>query len=85
MTHYKLAGNHFPMQYRQKQPNSTAQEPKHVFAAIKLKAAYFKHRKGKTLSFVTQSSNQLKFAANKPKGVFDKLERQKRISCRKKW
>ena len=73
------------MQYRWKQQNSTAQEPKHVFAAIKLKAAYFKHRKGKTLSFVTQSSNQLKFAANKPKGVFDKLERQKRISCRKKW
>ena len=69
MTHYKLAGNHFPMQYRQKQPNSTAQEPKHVFAAIKLKAAYFKHRKGKTLSFVTQSSNQLKFAVNKPKDV----------------
>ena len=57
------------MQYRWKQHNSTAQEPKHVFAAIKLKAAYFKHRKGKTLSFVTQSSNQLKFAANKPKDV----------------
>ena len=73
------------MQYRWKQHNSTAQEPKHVFAAIKLKAACFKHRKGKTLSFVTQSSNQLKFAANKPKGVFDKLERQKRISCRKEW
>ena len=51
-----------------------AQEPKHVFATIKHKAAYFKHRKGKTLSFVTQSSYQLKFAANKPKGVFDKLE-----------
>ena len=42
-------------------------------------------KRRKTLSFVTQSSNQLKFAANKPKGVFDKLERQKRISCRKKW
>ena len=70
MTHYKLAGNHFSMQYRQKQHNSTAQEPKDVFAATRLKAAYFKHRKGKTLSFVTQSSNQLKFAANKPKDVF---------------
>ena len=53
------------MQYRQKQHNSTAQEPKDVFAATRLKAAYFKHRKGKTLSFVTQSSNQLKFAAKK--------------------
>ena len=73
------------MEYRWKKHNCTAQEPKHVFAAIRLKAAYFKHRNGKTLSFVTQSSNQLKFAANKPKGVFDKFERQKRISCRKKW
>ena len=62
-----------------------AQELKHVFATIKLKVAYFKHRKGKTRTFVTQSSNQLKFAAKKPKGVFDKLERQTRISCRKKW
>ena len=57
------------MRYRWKKHNCTAQEPKHVFAAIRLKAAYFKHRNGKTLSFVTQSSNQLKFAANKPKGV----------------
>ena len=44
------------MQYRQKQRNSIAQEPKHVFAAIKPKTAYFKHRKGKTLSFETESS-----------------------------
>ena len=65
------------MQYRWKEHNSTAQEPKHVFPAIKLKGACFKHSKGKTLSFVTHSSNQLKFAANKPKGVFDELERQK--------
>ena len=56
------------MQYRWKEQNCTAQEPKHVCAAIKLKAAYFKHRKGKRLSFVTQSSNQLKFAAKKLKG-----------------
>ena len=62
-----------------------AQEPKHVFATIKLKAAYFKYKKGKTRAFVAQSANQLKFAAKKPKGVFDKLERQTRISCRKKW
>ena len=33
------------------------------------------------LFFGTQSSNQLKFSANKPKDVFDKLEHQKRISC----
>ena len=61
------------MQYRQKQGNSTTQEPKpepkHVFAATRLKEAYFKHRKKKTLSFMTQSSNQLKFAANKAKDV----------------
>ena len=84
VTHCKLAGNHFAIQFRWKQRNSTANETKHVFA-IKLKEAYFKHRKGKTLFFVTQSSNQPKFAANKPNDVIDKLERQKGISCKEKW
>ena len=71
------------MQYRWKKHNSTAQEPKHVFAAIKLKAAYFKHRKGKTLSFVTKLK-PAEIRYKQTKRCFDKFKRQKRISCREK-
>ena len=49
VTRYKLAENIFPVQYRWKQPNFTANKPKHVFPAIKLNPAYFKHRKAETL------------------------------------
>ena len=45
VTGCKLAENIFPVQYRWKQPNFTENKPKHVFPAIKLNAAYFKHRK----------------------------------------
>ena len=40
VTHCKLAGNLFPVQYRWKQRNSTVHKPKHVFPAIQLKEAY---------------------------------------------
>ena len=45
----KTGRRHFPVQYRRKQPNFTANKPKHVFPAIKLNTAYFKHRKAETL------------------------------------
>ena len=73
------------MQYRWKQLNLRHRNQNMFLLKIKLKPAYFKHRRGNKLFFGTQSSNQLKFSANKPKDVFDKLEHQKRISCRKKW
>ena len=49
VTRCKLAENIFPVQYCWKQPNFTENKPKHVFPAIKLNAAYFKHRKKETL------------------------------------
>ena len=66
MTHYKVA---FPHAISLETAQFYGTGTKNNFGAIRLKPAYFKHRKGKTLSFVTQSSNQLKFAANKPKDV----------------
>ena len=54
LTHRKLAGNLFPMQYRWKQRNPTAHKPKHIFPA---KAAYFKRTQKKAF-YVTQSSNE---------------------------
>ena len=71
------------MQYRCKQLNLRHRNQNMFLLKIKLKQAYFKHRRGKMFFFGTQSSNQLKFSANKPKDVFDKLRDQKRISCRK--
>ena len=40
------------MQYRWKQRNSTAHKPKHVFPAIELRAAYFKHTRKKNALFM---------------------------------
>ena len=40
MTHRKLAGNLFHMQYHWKKRNSTADKQKHAFPAIQLKEAY---------------------------------------------
>ena len=48
VTHSKLAGNLFLMQYRWKKRNSTAHKPKHAFPAIQLKEAYL-HTRKKTL------------------------------------
>ena len=72
------------MQYRWKKCNSTAHKPKHDFPAILLKEAYL-HTQKNALFYVTQSSNQPQIAENTPKHVFDKLEREKRISCRETW
>ena len=43
------------------------------------------HTQKNALFYVTQSSNQPQIAENTPKHVFDKLEREKRISCRETW
>ena len=56
MTRQKLAENLFPVQLRREEPNFTANKPKHVSPQIKLNAAYFKHRKAKTLVFVIYGS-----------------------------
>ena len=56
MTRCKLAEHVFPVQSHYEQPNFTANKPNHVFPAMKLNAAYFKYRKGKTLFFVTKGS-----------------------------
>ena len=84
MTHRKLARNLFHMQYHWKKRNSTAHKQKHAFPAIQLKEAYL-HTHAKKHLYVTQSSNQPSLATNALKHVFDKLEHQKRISCREMW
>ena len=71
VTHSKLAGNLFLMQYRWKKRNSTAHKPKHAFPAIQLKEAYL-HTHAKKHFYVTQSSNQPSLATNALKHVFDK-------------
>ena len=70
VTHRKLAGNLFLMQYRWKKRNSTAHKPKHAFPAIQLKEAYL-HTHAKK-HFYVQSSNQPSLATNALKHVFDK-------------
>ena len=61
----KTGRKHFPVQYHRKQPNFTANKPKHVYPAIKLNTAYFKHRKAvtqpkesRTVVLVKSSENQ---------------------------
>ena len=60
-------------------------QTKTCFSCNIAERSLFKHTRKKRSFDVTQSSNQPQLAANAPKHIFDRLERQKRISCREMW